>query len=119
MSINNSSSTVIARTALVGACFLIGAGALVACGEGTNDVATASAATPAAAYVSPEHTDRHQALIIQHAAYVRGDRLDQRAVPSTSAWTSAEAFEQSGVDSPSAQASVDALERLTFRDDER
>ena len=49
---------------------------------------------------------------------MRGDGLDQGAVPSTSAWTSAEAFEQSGVDSPSAQASVDALERLTISPDE-
>ncbi len=49
---------------------------------------------------------------------MRRGGLDQRAVPSTSAWTSAEAFEQSGVDSPSAQASVDALERLTISPDE-
>ena len=115
MSINSNKKAAFSRTALVGTCFLFGAGALVACGEGSNDFATVSAATPAPAYVSPEQTDRHQALIIQHAAYVRGEGLEQGAVPSTSAWTSAEAFEQSGVDSPSAQASVEALERLTLR----
>ena len=117
MSITINKQTALHRTALLGASFLMGAAVLTACGEGSDDVATISAATPVA-YVSPEQADHHQALLIQHAAYVRGDGLEQGAVPSTSAWTSAEAFEQSGVDSPSAQASVDALERLTISPDE-
>ena len=117
MNITIDKQTALHRTALLGASFLMGAVALTACGEGSGDVATISAATPVA-YASPEQADHHQALLIQHAAYVRGDGLDQGAVPSTSAWTSAEAFVKSGVDSPSAQASVDALERLTTSPDE-
>ena len=116
MSITIDKQTALHRTALLGASFLMGAVALTACGEGSDDVATISARTPAVAYVSPEQAD-HEALLAVQAEHASGG-LDQRAVPSTSAWTSAEAFEQSGVDSPSAQASFDALERLTISPDE-
>lgn len=140
MTINTSSA--IHRTAFVGTCFLIGAAALTACGEGSGDVATVYAAPPAyvspeqvdhaaqlavqadhvsanaierraPSYVSPEQTDRAAQLAVQ-AEHVPAVTLERRAVESTSAHASAEDFERRGVESPGAQASVDALERLTI-----
>jgi hypothetical protein len=135
MSINQNSA--IHRTAFVGACFLIGAAALTACGD-TADVATVAAAP--SAYVSSEQTDRAAQLALQakHVStapivrpvvpYVSPEQLDRaaqldlqadhvpsvldrRATESTSAYASAEDFVRRGVKSPGAQASVDALER--------
>ncbi len=144
ININIDKKAAIHRTALWGTCFLMGAAALTACGEGSGDVATVSAGAAAPSYASSEQVDREAFLALQAehlsggviarpvAPYVSPEQvdrqaqlavqvdhvsagaLDQRATESTSAWASAEDFERRGVESKSAQASVDALERRAF-----
>jgi hypothetical protein len=73
------------RTARLGLCFLIGAGALTACGDPDDTVAVGAgvgSSSPAAAYVSPDQADRAAMLAVRNApkAYESPDQADHAAM---------------------------------------
>jgi hypothetical protein len=101
------------RTARLGACFLMGAAVLTACGDDAQ-VATAPgvassppAVTPGAAYVSPEQADR-EALLAVRAAHASADSISRRPAKYVSP---EQADKAAMLELRARRASADALER--------
>jgi hypothetical protein len=100
------------RTAQLGACFLMGAAALTACGNDSQVVAgpgnaSSPPAAPAAAYVSPELADRAAMLELQ-AQHFSPDAISRRPAP----YVSPELTDRAAMLELQAQRfSADAIER--------